>query len=134
MEIHMAFNTPQSGEVQMLNLILNKATQEELTLKLFSSNTTPGEADTAATYTECSGSGYAAIPLAHASFTVTAGNPSTFAYSQQTFTLTGSLTAYGYMIVGTTSNTLYFSEVFGGGPYVIPAGGGTIKVTLNGSM
>jgi hypothetical protein len=130
----MAFNLPQVGEAQLLNLMLNKVTQEELTLKLFSNNVTPGEADVAGTYTECSGSGYAAKPLAHASFTVTGGNPSTFAYPAQTFTLSGALTAYGYFLVGTTSGTLYLSEVFTGGPYVIPAGGGTIQVTLNGSM
>ena len=72
--------------------------------------------------------------LAHASFTVTAANPTTFTYPQQTFTLTGALTAYGYFVVGTTSGILYWSEVFTGGPYVIPSGGGTIQVTLNGSM
>lgn len=130
----MSFNVPQAGKVQILSTMLNKAVPEELTLKLFSNNVTPGATDIATTYTECSGSGYASIPLAHASFTVTAGSPTTFAYPQQTYTLTGALTAYGYYLVGATSGILYLSEVFTGGPYVIPSGGGTIKVTLNGSM
>jgi hypothetical protein len=129
----MAFVTPQVAEVLMLDLILNKAAQEELVLKLFSNNITPGEADTAASYTECSGSGYAAISLAHGSFTVTAGNPTTFSYPQQTFTLSGALTAYGYFVVGATSGIVYFAEAFGSA-YVIGSGGGTIKVSLAGSM
>jgi hypothetical protein len=118
----------------MFNLILNKATPEQLKIKLFSNNVVPANADTAATYTECSGSGYAAITLTAASFTVTPGSPTTFTYPQQTFTLTGALTAYGYFVVGATSGLLYWSEQFTGAPYSIPAGGGTIQVTLNGQM
>lgn len=130
----MSFVVPQASKATLFNLILNKAAQEELKLKLYSNNVTPGNGDTAATYTECSGSSYAAIALAHASFTVTPGSPTTFAYPAQTFTLTAALTAYGYFVVGATSGLLYFSELFTGGPYVIPAGGGTIQVTLNGQM
>jgi hypothetical protein len=129
----MAFTTPQEGEVQMLNLILNKAAGEELNLRLFSNNVSPGETDTIATYTICSGSGYADINLAHASFTVTGANPSTFAYPQQTFTLSGALTAWGYVVQGATSSKVYFAENFGSA-FTIPSGGGTIKVTINGTM
>lgn len=132
----MAFVVANDGDNQMIQVILNKATPENLTLKLFSNNVTPDKGFTTASLTECSGSGYAAITLAPADWTVTEGTgagvtPTTAACAQKTFTLTGSLTAYGYYLVGATSGKLYLAELFSGAPYVIPSGGGTIKVTPN---
>lgn len=130
----MAFIVANDGDAQMLNTILNKATPENLTLKLFTNNVTPDKSYTSTSLTEATGSGYAAITLAAASWTVTEGTgngttATTASYTQQTFTLTGALTAYGYYMVGATSGKLYFAEVFSGGPYTIPSGGGTIKIT-----
>jgi hypothetical protein len=132
----MSFAACNEGDSQMLSLVLNKTSVENLTLKLYSNNITPDKSQTAASFTECSGSGYASIALTPASWTVTAGTgagttATSAAYPQQTFTLTGALTAYGYFLVGATSGKCYFAELFSGAPYVIPAGGGTVKVTLN---
>ena len=64
-----------------------------LTLKLFTSNTNPADTDTAGTYTEAAGGGYAAKTLTAADFTIsTVSNIVQAAYAQQTFTFTGALT------------------------------------------
>ena len=53
------------------------------TLKLFVSNTTPADTDTAATYTVAVGGGYADKTLTNGSFTVTVGNdPSDATHTQ----------------------------------------------------
>jgi hypothetical protein len=123
----MALLVPNEGEAQMLNLILGKVSSENLTLKLFTSATTPAETDTAATYTEASGNGYAAITLTAANWTVNGTTVAT--YTQQTFTFTGGpVTVQGYFIVGATSAKLYWAEAFAAVAN-IPAGGGTIKIT-----
>ena len=59
----MAFLVPNPGETLVVGMIVNKTAPENLVLKLFKSNTTPAETDTAATYTEADFTGYAAITL-----------------------------------------------------------------------
>lgn len=134
----MSFVVPNEGEAQMLNVLFQKSAPENLTLKLFSNNITPAETDTATTYTECTGSNYAAIALAASDFTITAGTGApgntTFAGAKKTFTLNGALTAYGYYIIGATSGKVYFAEKFSDGPYILPSGGGTIDVTPGGNL
>ena len=67
----MALVVVNNGESIALQLITNKlVTPENLILKLYTSNTTPAETDTAATYTEATGFGYGAITLTGASWTV----------------------------------------------------------------
>jgi hypothetical protein len=130
----MAFVVTNDGDNQMILAVLNKVTPELLTLKLFANNVTPDKSYTTASFTECSGNGYASIGLTAANWTVTEGTgagttPTTAAQPQQTFTLTGALTAYGYYLVGATSGKCYLAELFSGAPWVIPSGGGTIKIT-----
>lgn len=132
----MAFAACNEGDNQMLSILLNKASVENLTLKLFTNNITPDKSQTASSFTECAAAGYTSITLTPSSWTVTQGTgagttPTTAAYPQQTFTLTASATIYGYYLVGATSGKCYFAEKFSDGPYSIPAGGGTVKVTLN---
>jgi hypothetical protein len=117
---------------------------EDGALKLYSSNTTPAEGDVASTYTEVSnGSGYTtggqtlssmlsqssknvwAVPA-----TVGSGGTGGWALSLGTgstnvpestatvlnWTWTGSVTAYGYFVVGATSTTIWWSEKFANAP------------------
>lgn len=65
----MAMVIPNVGELRSLANMVNKTAPENWVLKLFTSNTTPAETDTAATYTEASGNGYAAKTLTGASWT-----------------------------------------------------------------
>jgi hypothetical protein len=128
----MALLVPNVGEGLMLEHITGKTAVENLLLKLFQSNTTPGETDTAGTYTEATFTGYAAKTLTGASWTITTGAPTYASYAEQTFTSTAgsqNQAIYGYYVVGATSGTLYWSERFTDGPYTIVNNGDAIKVT-----
>jgi len=115
----------------MLSFIVNKSSPENLVLRLFTNDVTPSEADTAATYTEAIGSGYSAITLTGASWTITEGSPSTASYAEQTFTFTGALgNVYGYYLTRATSGRIAFAERFSAAPFAIATNGDQIKVTV----
>lgn len=127
----MAIKIPNLGEDIILALLVNKGTYslENIVLKLYTNDVTPGDADTETTYTEASGDGYAAKTLTGASWTITQGNPTTAAYAQQTWTITAQHTYYGYFLVQATSGKLIGAERFTDGPYTTGTSGGTINVT-----
>lgn len=113
----MALTLADVGADAILKTYFNNtrpAGGNNFTLKAFTSNTTPADTDTAATYTEASGGGYVAKTLTNGSFTVTVGNdPSDATYAQQTWTFTGALTGnptvYGYYVVD-ADNVLLWAE------------------------
>jgi hypothetical protein len=126
----MALLVPNVGEERMLRAIMNQTAPENLVLKLYTNNITPAEADTAATYTEASGFGYASVTLTPANFVFTPGAPSDASYPQIIFTFTGALgNVYGYYIVQATSGILMWAERFTDGPYNIQNNGDQIKIT-----
>lgn len=128
----MSLVLPNQGEQIALEALLNKTAPQNLDLKLFKSNTTPGEADTEATYTEATFTGYAAVQLTAANWTVTPGAPTEAAYAQQTFTSSAGSqneNVYGYYIVQRVSGKLVWAERFSDGPYNIVNNGDAIKVT-----
>lgn len=125
----MTLVVPNNGEGDALKAVVNNAAATNPILRLYTSNTTPAETDTAATYTEDVAAGYAAITLTGASWVITEGAPSDASYAQQTFTYTAASSVYGYFVTRTTSGRIAWAERFAGAPFVIPSGGGTIKVT-----
>ncbi len=130
----MALLLPNNGEGDALAAIVGKAAAENLVLHLYTSNTTPSETDTTATYTEATFTGYAAITLTASSWTVTEGAPSNAAYPQQTFTSSADQapqSVYGYYFTRVTSGRLAWAERFPSGPYVIANNGDNVKVTPN---
>lgn len=124
----MALITCNDGELVALKALVNHTAQAtNLTLKLFKSNTTPGDTDTAATYTEADFTGYSSVTLTGSSWVVT-GNPIT--YAKQTFTSSAgsqNQAVYGYYVVANT--TLIYAERFSDGPYTIVNNGDKIEVT-----
>ena len=123
-----------NGEDRMLGLLVNKSgyTLAGLTLRLYKNNVTPAETDTAATYTEATFTGYAAVSLATGDWTLTPGNPSSAAAAQKSFTSSADQTAqdiYGYYLTENAANTLVAAELFAAGPYTIANNGDIIKVT-----
>ena len=122
----MALLVPNVGETKMLDLILNNATQGDVKLHLYSDDITPAEADTVASYTLVTDPAAKTLTGASWDTTTTAGTAS---YAQQTFTYTAAGTAYGYIVTDNAGTTLLWAEKFTDGPYTIPSGGGTIKVT-----
>lgn len=128
----MPLRIPNEGESQALNITLGKTAVENLILKLYTNNITPSEADTAATYTEASGFGYAAVTLTAANWTTTESNPTSSTYPEITFSFTGALgNVYGYYVVGATSNRVRWAERFSTAPLAIANSGDQIKITLN---
>jgi hypothetical protein len=124
----MALLFPDTGENLALEMIVNKTAAQDLVLKLYTSNTTPGESDTAGTYTEATGNGYSSITLTGASWGAAAAG--SIAYAQQTFTFTGALgNVYGYFVTQASSGTLVYAERFTDGPYNIANNGDQIKIT-----
>lgn len=96
-----------TGATQIANSYFNKTNPtagNDLTLKLFVNDITPADTDTAATYIEANGGGYAAKTLAATNWTVsTVAGIVQAEYAQQQFVFTGplttNLTIYGAYIV-----------------------------------
>lgn len=125
----MSLLVPNDGEEIALKLLVNKASPENLVLRLYTNNKTPAETDVASDYTEAAGSGYSAITLTGANWTVTPGAPTLASYAQQTFTITGALgNVYGYFLTQATSGKLVWAERFSAGPYNLQ-NGDLLKVT-----
>lgn len=128
----MTIKVVNNGRQVAGSYFVNKvATPENLVYHFFTNNITPSDTDTAATYTEATGGGYAAITMTGASWTVTSANPAVASYAQQTWTFTGALTTnptiYGYYVTRATSLDLLFAETF---TAFTPANNGdNIKVT-----
>lgn len=126
----MALVVPNQGEQLLLDAFTGKTAGQNLVLRLFTSNTTPAETDTEATYTEAAGNGYAAITLTAANWTTTPGAPTNTAYAEQTFTFTGALgNVYGYYFTQVTSAKLVWAERFTSAPFNIANNGDQIKIT-----
>lgn len=114
-----------------LSQFLAGASSVPLYLRLYSNNHTPVLGETPSNFTECSGSGYAAIALVQGNWTITdtAGVVSC-TYPQQTFTITGSLTIYGYYVTDSAKTKVYWAEKFAGGPITFGSGGGAFLLSL----
>lgn len=112
----MAFVVQNHGEGDALRAIVAHTAATALILRLYSNNVTPAETDTAATYTEATFSGYAAVTLTGASWTITEGAPSDAAYAEQSFTADASIAAlqniYGAFMTRTTSGRIFASKDF----------------------
>lgn len=111
----MALVLTDTGAIQILTKYFQNtlpAGGNNLTLKLFVNNITPGDTDTAGTYTEAAGGGYAVKTLTAANFSISAvSNIIQAAYTAQTFTFTGALTTnptiYGYFVVDADGVLIY---------------------------
>lgn len=115
----MPLNVPDSAELIALKAFVGHTAQsEDAVVGLFTSNITPADTDTAATYTaiEAVGGGYVRKSILAANWVVT-GNPIT--YAAQTWTFTGALNAnaviYGYFLLRATTLDIMWSENFGSG-------------------
>jgi hypothetical protein len=145
----MALLVPREGDVQLLTDLLGGGTLENWSLRLFNSNITPAETDSASTYTahETAFSGYAAKTLTRSVSASTWNTPvsqapsgtpawssraqvghSQYGASPQSWTCgaTGD-TIYGYFITGASSGKLICAEAFAT-PRTL-ASGDTLSIT-----
>ena len=118
------------GEILLLQYIVGMVNADNPVLHLYANDVSPSDTTVSGDLTEVAGStGYAPITLLSANWTtVQAGGVTTAVYSEQTFTFTTDATAYGYYVTN-QSNQLLWLERFGGAPFDIPDGGGTISIT-----
>lgn len=111
----MALLIPNASEVKLLEFALGFSTPGNQLLKLFINNVTPGDTDTAATYTEMSTLGYAAKTLLKGSWSIVpSSGVGTASYVLQTWTFTAgtAVTVYGYFVVDSSSGLLLWAEAF----------------------
>lgn len=118
----MALLAPDVGEVELLKrLLYATAGSENFTLKLFKTNVTPAEGDTAGSYTVADFTGYSDKTLTSSQSGSTWAVPSTSAGvtsstygggTPQSWSPTSSQTIYGYYVVGATSTVLLWAEAF----------------------
>lgn len=128
----MSLLVPNNGEGDALAAFVNKSVLSDLVLRLFTNNITPAETDTAASYTEATWTGYAAVTLTGANWTITEGAPSQAAYPQQALTSTAgsqNQNCYGYYLTRSAGGRIALAERFTDGPYQIVNNGDQIKVT-----
>jgi hypothetical protein len=107
------------GEAFSLEYLVNKSAPQNLVLRLFKNDVTNGltqaqkDALVAADFTEADFTGYAAITLTGATWTVTPGDPAIAAYPVQTFTSSANQTLqniYGYYLTRVTGGELVWFE------------------------
>jgi hypothetical protein len=122
------------GEILLLQYIVGMVNADNPVLHLYSNDVTPSDSTIKADLTEVAGGGYAAITLLSANWTtVQSSGVTTAVYSEQTFTFTTEVTAYGYYITN-ESNELMWLERFNGAPLEVPSGGGTISINARLSL
>ena len=108
----MTLTVPDIGETMLLDNALKTASPEALILRLYSNNYDPIKTSVVGSFTEVTGSGYAAKTLTRAGWgAAVPDGPSSSTYgTMQTFNWTGAATVVGYYLVGAVSGTLYWAE------------------------
>jgi hypothetical protein len=134
----MAVSFTNEAETLALKNFLNVQAAEDITIKLYSNDKTPGHTDITSEYTEVTGGGYASTSLTAGSWSVSSGNPSQAQYPQITFTFNGATdspsTVYGYYAVGDSTGKLLWADKFPNAPINIANNGDQIKVTITISL
>lgn len=127
-----ALLVPDVGEVELLDKMMKDAlsVDEDYTLKLYKTNVTPAESDTAGSYTVADFTNYVNKTLTRTGWAgaSTAGGTTSTTYAQQSWTCGASgNTVYGYYVIGATSGTLLWAELFGTARVL--ASGDTLNLT-----
>jgi hypothetical protein len=114
-----------------MQVILNKASPQNFTLRLFTNTHTPAVTDTPSSYTECALSGYSAYTFAPSDWSgSTSSGLATYTTSGVVFTFSayaGGTTIQGYFVT-IPGPTAILADVLST-PFAVPAGGGTLTIT-----
>lgn len=128
----MSLVLPSNGESDALAYIVNKATPENLVLRLFKNDVTPAETDVAESYLEATFAGYVAATLTGSNWIVVEGAPSSASYPQHMFISRANQPAeniYGYYLTRASSGRIAWAERFPDGPRPITNLNDAIKIT-----
>lgn len=126
----MSLVVPDSGEVRLLNYIVNKTSPTNLVLHLYTNSVTLGtETFSTGSFTEANASGYSAVTLTGAGWnaSTTAGISAALYDNGITFSFSVGQNVQGYYVTD-TSNNIMWAEEFPGAPFQLPSGGGDIAV------
>jgi len=120
-----------SGDVLLLEYMLNVTAQADCEVHLYNNNHTPTPTDSLTNYTESQANNYSAFRLFGAQWTVASGVSAgaTANYATQNFNFSTADTIYGYFVTSPNKAVLLWAEIFTGGPFALPATGGTIALT-----
>lgn len=126
----MTLVVPDSGEVRLLNYIVNKTSPTNLVLHLYTNDVNLStETFSTGSFTEATASGYASVTLTGEGWNVatTAGISSAIYDNGITFGFTVGQDVQGYYVTD-SSNNIMWAEEFPGAPFQLPSGGGDIAV------
>lgn len=116
----------------ILQAILNKdSTNEDIKLGLFQNDITPAIGDAIGDYTAATFTGFAAVTLTGASWSITLSDPVLLSYAQQSFQSSADQspqTIYGYYMFRSVALDLLGAERFSV-PQIVQFNGDTIKIT-----
>ena len=110
----MALVVPTTSQLTLLQWLLKDTSNtESLTLRLFSSNTTPTIASTYASFTEATFTGYASKTLTRGNWTApaTVDDVATTTQPEQSWSVGSDQTIYGYTITD-SDDVLLWAERF----------------------
>ena len=132
----MALMIPDTGKIEVLKRFLyGTASAENISLRLYKSNTTPSEVDETATYTVADFTGYSNKTLTSSQSGATwavptaSGNLGTSTYgTNQTWTAGSDQTVYGIYLVWATSLLICASQRFGSAKALVGADADQVTV------
>ena len=133
----MALTVPNKGAQELLKRALNVSATGDVVLRLYKNNVTIAETTALANVTQADFTGYSAITLTGASWTVTDADPSVASYAKQTFTSSAgsqNQDVYGYYLTNSGNTIVLWIEAFSDGPYNIANNGDKIEVTPSISL
>lgn len=130
----MSFLCVDTTEEMLAKYLVNKSPSaaEDVVLRLFKNNKTPGDTDTAGAYTEADFSGYSHYDINSTEWSISPNAPTLITGPEITFQATGtqaSQNIYGYYMTQVSSGLLLSVWRFDDGPYVITEDGDKILVT-----
>lgn len=126
----MALVVPGTGEIRLLDYIVNKLSPTDIVLHLYTNTVTLStKTFTSGSFTEATAAGYSSVTLTGGGWTATtSGGIGTSLYDNGiTFSFTVGQNVQGYYMTDTSNNILW-AEEFPGAPFQLPVGGGDIAV------
>ena len=129
---------PDSAEVRLLEILVNKVSPTNLVLHLYTNDPDLSQEDFTApgddplepgSFTEATAAGYASVTLTGSNWSATTSmGISSASYSSAiTFTFTEGVDVYGYYVTN-TADKIMWAERFPGAPFTLPSTGGEIAI------
>ncbi len=132
----MAIVIPDAAKIPwMKRMLYDNAGSENISLRLFKTNVTPADSDTAGSYTVADFTGYSNFTLTSTQSGSTwpvptvSSNKGTATYqTTATWTATTDQTIYGWYMVFATSGTIAASQSFGAGKPLVGANSDQLSI------